>query len=112
MEAAGARMRSSATSPLHAAATAERRTRPRGIDQGAAGVRVGRKAPAVDTHHLVPQESANASGRIEGFHKNHGANLMPLCKACHDAHHNGDDVAQRRALSVTGGTVLMAYNPE
>ena len=70
------------------------------------------RAPAVDTHHLVPQESANASGRIGGFHKNHGANLMPLCKACHDAHHNGHDVAQRRALSVTGGTVLTAYNPE
>ena len=40
-------------------------------------------ALGVDTHHLQPQEEADVNGLIGHFHKNHVANLIVLCKACH-----------------------------
>ena len=40
--------------------------------------------PAVDTHHMIPQHLADEKGLIGGFHKNHLANTMSLCKMCHD----------------------------
>ena len=38
---------------------------------------------AVDIDHIREQSESNNSGYIEGFHKNHPANLQGLCKACH-----------------------------
>lgn len=38
---------------------------------------------AVDIHHMYPQKDANKDGFIKGFHKNHKANLMNICKKCH-----------------------------
>ena len=38
----------------------------------------------VDIHHLNPQENANDQGFIDHFHKNHSANLMNVCKTCHN----------------------------
>lgn len=44
----------------------------------------------LETHHIVPQAAASATGRIApGVHKNAGANLVVLCDACHKAHHAG-----------------------
>lgn len=44
----------------------------------------------LETHHIVPQAAATATGRIApGVHKNAGANLVVLCDACHTAHHKG-----------------------
>jgi len=40
-----------------------------------------------EVHHLQPQEDADADGFIGHFHKNHVANLMNVCAACHDAMH-------------------------
>ena len=44
-----------------------------------------------EVHHLEYQETANKKGVIETteniFHKNHLANLMNLCKSCHDNIH-------------------------
>ena len=40
-----------------------------------------------ETHHLQEQREANAEGFIDGFHKNHSANLMSLCSKCHDLVH-------------------------
>jgi len=40
-----------------------------------------------ETHHLQEQRRANADGFIDGFHKNHAANLMSLCSKCHDLVH-------------------------
>ena len=42
---------------------------------------------ADDIHHLNPQEHANKKGffkdKKKWFHKNHSANLVPICKSCH-----------------------------
>ena len=38
---------------------------------------------ASETHHMYPQESADEMGFIDGFKKNHKANLMSICKECH-----------------------------
>jgi DNA mismatch repair protein MutS len=40
--------------------------------------------PSVEIHHLQEQHKANkTNGFIDGFHKNHPANLMSLCEECH-----------------------------
>ena len=53
---------------------------------------VCKKSKATEVHHINEQHSANASQVIEekACHKNHIANLVPLCEVCHDAvhHHN------------------------
>ncbi len=46
-----------------------------------------------EVHHLEPQHLANSDGIIEttndhgSFHKNHSANLLSVCEACHLATH-------------------------
>lgn len=46
-------------------------------------------APAQETHHIVPQRLANASGQVSlspmgaSFHKDAAHNLVPLCQKCH-----------------------------
>lgn len=40
-----------------------------------------------ETHHLQEQRTANEAGFIDGFHKDHAANLMSLCSKCHDLVH-------------------------
>ena len=40
-----------------------------------------------DVHHLREQVEANDDGFIEGFHKNHPANLINICKKCHVLEH-------------------------
>ena len=37
---------------------------------------------ATEIHHMKPQEDS-VNGFIEGFHKNHKANLCSICKKCH-----------------------------
>ena len=51
--------------------------------------------PAVDTHHLQHQEGA-VSGHVKGGRMNHVANLVGLCKECHQALHKGDNVEHRK----------------
>jgi DNA mismatch repair protein MutS len=48
-----------------------------------------------EVHHIVPQKKANKRGMIVGekgevFHKNHKANLMAVCHACHLLEHGGN----------------------
>jgi DNA mismatch repair protein MutS len=40
-------------------------------------------ASGVDIHHLMPQEMADNKGFIDHIHKNHPANIVNICKACH-----------------------------
>lgn len=40
-----------------------------------------------DIHHILHQSHADSDGFIGEVHKNHPANLMNLCKACHDRVH-------------------------
>jgi len=42
------------------------------------------KSPSQETHHIKEQSTANEDGIIEHFNKNNAANLIPLCKKCHD----------------------------
>lgn len=41
-----------------------------------------------EVHHLQEQKYANLDGFINGFHKNHPANLMNICEKCHDELHS------------------------
>ena len=46
------------------------------------------KNPSCDVHHLQFQENADENGFINGlFHKNQLANLVSICKICHDRIH-------------------------
>ena len=43
-----------------------------------------------EIHHIEPQKNADKNGFIGTFHKNHAANLMSVCSACHDKIHGTD----------------------
>ena len=44
---------------------------------------------ATETHHILPQKSADAQGFIGHMHKNKACNLVNLCEECHQATHHG-----------------------
>ena len=48
-----------------------------------------------DTHHLQHQKMADERGFIGTFHKNHKANLMTLCKDCHQKIHETDEIHKK-----------------
>ena len=56
---------------------------------------------AKDIHHLQFQEDANEDGHINHFHKNHRANLMSICKECHD-HITKNKIRYRRTKTSDG----------
>jgi DNA mismatch repair protein MutS len=43
-----------------------------------------------EVHHLQQQKNADENGFIDTFHKNHPANLINICKKCHDFIHSTD----------------------
>ena len=57
-------------------------------------------ADGVDIHHMYPQKMANKEGNIETndlvFNKNHKANLMNICKKCHEKVTKEDTVYMRK----------------
>lgn len=59
------------------------------------------KNPSDDIHHLQHQQKANEKGFINGFHKNHAANLVSVCKSCHNKFHETD--AQFRKIKTSNG---------
>jgi len=65
----------------------------------------------LETHHILQQKDADATtGLLQqapGRHKNTASNLVPLCEACHTAHHKGEiqiigwiDTSEGRILEV------------
>ena len=56
---------------------------------------------AQDMHHMNPQKLADEQGFIGTFHKNHKANLMAVCKKCHDKF-TRDDTVHRRVKTTQG----------
>ena len=56
---------------------------------------------AKDIHHLQFQEDANEEGFIQHIHKNHPANLMSICKECHD-HITKNRIRYRRTKTSDG----------
>lgn len=62
---------------------------------------------ADDVHHIVHQANADSNGIIEGtYHKNNLFNLVPLCKACHDATHNDGIVIEGFVQTSEGKAVV------
>ena len=57
-----------------------------------------------EVHHLAYQEDANKKGLIKTkqniFHKNHPANLMNLCKVCHDDIHKKNKKLKKSKFNV------------
>lgn len=59
----------------------------------------------VDVHHLQFQSMANENNFIKHFHKNNEANLMNICKECHNEIHKQDK--QYKKVKTTNGYKLM-----
>jgi DNA mismatch repair protein MutS len=70
------------------------------------------KNMATEVHHLQYQQDANNRGLIDNakdgltFHKNHPANLLSLCDACHDAIHTTG--TKLKKVKTSKGTVIRA----
>ena len=45
---------------------------------------------ATEIHHMLPQKDADERGYIGSAHKNHPANLMSICRNCHDKFTKGN----------------------
>ena len=66
-----------------------------------------REQKACDTHHLRHQKDANKKNSyIDNFHKNHAANLMSLCEACHHKIHEKEE--QHKRVKTSNGYELVA----
>ena len=63
------------------------------------------KDRATDVHHLQHQKEADqANSYIKGFHKNHPANLVNICAACHRKLHETE--GQHKVVKTTEGYTL------
>ena len=62
----------------------------------------------VDIHHMMPQKMANKNGFIGSIHKNHRANLMNVCRECHDKFTENNII--HRKVKTTKGTTLIQIN--
>jgi DNA mismatch repair protein MutS len=59
-----------------------------------------------DVHHLQHQKRVNGRNNyIDSFHKNHKANLINVCKNCHDIFH--DNETQFRRIKTSDGYEIM-----
>jgi hypothetical protein len=65
-------------------------------------------AMGTETHHLAEQQSANSDGFIDSFHKNHKANLVSICEACHHKEHSQEQTTPKRKKKTTGGKHIIA----
>lgn len=57
-----------------------------------------------DIHHLQHQQMADKNGFIGNFHKNHVANLVSVCKDCHNTFH--EDTCQFKKVKTTNGYII------
>jgi len=61
---------------------------------------------AEEIHHLRPQKLASTDGFIDGFHKNHVANLAALCENCHHNMHKLPDTLMERRKTTKGYKIV------
>ena len=59
----------------------------------------------VDVHHLFPQQMADKGGFIGTFHKNHKANIINICKSCHNLE-TKNNTKKRRTKTTKGMRLL------
>lgn len=65
-----------------------------------------KKMMGEDVHHLQHQKRVNGRNNyIDGFHKNHKANLINVCRDCHDTFHDSD--TQFRRVKTSDGYEIM-----
>ena len=64
-----------------------------------------------EIHHLQPQQLADSDGYIGHFHKNHVANLMSICSACHDKIHSTDSISPVSGSSIASSLSIVSKNP-
>ena len=62
---------------------------------------------ADEIHHLREQNESNEKGFIDGFHKNHPANLSALCEKCHLEMHKKSSNEKRVRKKTINGYVLI-----
>lgn len=70
---------------------------------------VCRKNVASETHHIVPQKDADASGMIGHYHKNRSFNLVNLCEDCHHEVHHGDLHIQGYVMTSDGAHLQFTH---
>ena len=58
--------------------------------------------PSSETHHIKFQGDANEHGIIDYHHKNHPANLLPICERCHQQIHQNQIIVEGRAQTSEG----------
>jgi DNA mismatch repair protein MutS len=59
----------------------------------------------IDIHHLFPQQMADKEGFIGTFHKNHKANIINICKSCHNLE-TKNNTKKRRTKTTKGMRLL------
>ena len=60
----------------------------------------------LDVHHIEMQADADQNGFINNLYKNDSANLVVLCKACHQNTHKGKITISGWQTSLNGGNKL------
>jgi len=60
-----------------------------------------KKEVGEEIHHMQQQRDADANGFIGSFHKNHPANLISVCKNCHDKFHRNEKHDSQKKQSPT-----------
>jgi DNA mismatch repair protein MutS len=59
-----------------------------------------------EIHHMRQQKEADDNGFIDTFHKNHKANLLTVCEACHKKVHMDKDTALVRKKTTKGYVIV------
>ena len=65
----------------------------------------------IDIHHIKEQRHADKHGNIDGINKNAVHNLVPLCKECHDAVHDGK-ITIKGYRQTSHGRILELIDPK
>jgi DNA mismatch repair protein MutS len=62
-------------------------------------------AKGEDIHHMIPQNKANKKGFVGSVHKNHKANLMNICKECHE-NVTKNNIIHKKVKTTKGNTFI------
>ena len=62
-----------------------------------------------ETHHIKFQKDANEYGIIDHHHKNHPANLVPICERCHQQIHQSQMIIEGRTYTSDGVKLVLDF---
>jgi hypothetical protein len=63
----------------------------------------------MEIHHLQYQKDSNENKYIEGFHKDHPANLASICESCHRNIHSLGLVYEKKK-TLEGYIIILKQN--